>query len=370
MSAEGKVSYFDLTEQFSSLKSRWFDEIEQLGTVGNFILGNAISDIELKLADFLGVKHAITVSSGTDALVLALRAVGVGPGDSVILPDFTFFATAEPISLVGARPIFVDIHPSDFNIDAAQIEAAIDCDTKAIIPVHLFGLPAKIEDICEIGKRHGIAVVEDVAQAFGSKVGERCTGGIGDVGCFSFYPTKILGAFGDGGMITTNSDSLAERLKLLRNHGATGSNNHELIGCTSRLNTVQASILKIKLESVQSKIMRRQQIAEEYKQRLQGLDIEFQIQQPGITHVYNIFTIRSSVRDEIARAFTLNEIGYQIYYPKPIHMQTPYMNSSYADEHFSESVKASKEVISLPLYPEMPPSHIERICKAVRDVLG
>ena len=369
MKMRKNINYFDLTEQFSSLKPQWFAEIEKLGEKGNFILGDAISELELELAKFLDIKHTISVSSGTDALVLALKAAGIQPGDSVLVPNFTFFATAEAVSLVGAIPKFVDIESDEFNLCPNQLEQAIDDSCRAVIPVHLFGAPAKMERICEIANDSNLVVIEDAAQAFGSTINGTYTGNFGALGCFSFYPTKILGTYGDGGLITTKDDELAHQLKLLRNHGIAGANEHQLIGYCSRLNPVQATLLKIKLPQVMDSIRRRRECANRYMQRLQGLDLDLPQHQEGTLHVFNIFTIRTSARDEITHAFKKQQIGYQIYYPKPLHKQKPYQSMHLRDEDFPESMHAASEVLSLPLYPELPFEQIDQICDVIEKVL-
>lgn len=370
MATRQSIPYFDLTGQFAEVRDDWFDAINRLGQIGNFILGDAISEFESCMADFLGVEHAISVSSGTDALVLALRALDVGQGDSVVLPDFTFFATAEAVSLTGATPIFVDIDPISFNIDIDQVDCAIRADTKVILPVHLFGAPVDIDSITRLAVNNNIAVVEDAAQAFTARIGQRFVGSLGHAGCFSFYPTKVLGAFGDGGMVTTDSASLAEELRLLRNHGVTGANVHSRIGSTSRLNCVQAEVLQIKLKSIDKKIQRRLEIANMYIERLQGLELQLPAQQVDSNHAFNIFTVRSRSRDRIADALKNHNIGYQIYYPMPLHRQEPYRNLGHGDAEFPQSVKAAREVISLPLYPEMPLSHVECVCDVINRTIG
>ena len=365
---EDAINYFDITNQYSQFETEWFESIRELGSSGNFILGEAVAEFESRVAQYLNIKHAITVSSGTDALVLALKVAGVQAEDTVVMPDFTFFATAEAVSLVGATPVFVDIRSTDFNIDTNQIENAIQENTKALLPVHLFGAPANIDAICDLGKRHGIAVIEDAAQAFGARIKGKFAGTFGEVGCFSFYPTKILGAFGDGGMVVTNRDDLAEELRLLRNHGISGYNVHKTIGCTSRLNAVQAKLLQLKLEFVPSFIERRQRVARRYWDQLQELPLELPIELQDSSHVYNIFTIRTTRRSEMQEAFSKNHIGYQIYYPMPIHKQFPYRKLNCSDANFPESMRACNEVISLPNYPEMPLEHVDRICKVIHEV--
>ncbi len=359
------IPYFDLTHQFANYRTAWLEEIERLGQTGNFILGSAVNKLESELAEYLGVNHVVTVANGTDAIVIALRAFGVGSGDTVIVPNFTFYASVEAISLVGAKPRLVDICQDDFNIDPKKIREAVDDHVKAILPVHLFGLPANMKEINSIGEEYGIPVIEDVAQAFGSVYSDAFGGNIGDFGCFSFYPTKVLGAYGDGGMITTNCEEYAEKVRLLRNHGITGPNQHELIGCTSRLDAVQAVLLSLKLKSVSQVIKRRRELADRYRQLLQDCPVELPKDLPDRKHVFNIFTIRSPERNKIADALQSHKIGYQIYYPMPIHNQTPYQGLGYSDEEFPKTMQACRDVLSLPLYPEMPDQHVDRICEVV-----
>ncbi len=363
------VKYFDLTAQFSVFKQQWFEEIEKLGESGSFILGETISELEAELADFLGVKHVVSVSSGTDALILSLHAAGIQAGDSVLVPNFTFYATAEAVSIVGATPKFVDIDPDDFNLCPKLLEAAIDSKCRAVIPVHLFGAPANMEDICEVAKRNNLVVIEDAAQAFGSAINGKKTGGWGNLGCFSFYPTKILGTYGDGGMITTNDAALANQLKLLRNHGIIGANEHQIIGFCSRFNPVQATILRLKLRKIDDTIQSRLKRVKCYMNRLQHLDLKLPIPKPGTTHAYNIFTIRTSARDDIAQALMDHKIGFQIYYPMPIHKQLAYQNMKLRDEEYPHTMRATSEVLSLPLYPEMPLEEIHQICDVIQSVL-
>ena len=359
------IPYFDLTKQFANYRTAWLEEIERLGQTGNFILGSAVNQLESELADYLGVNHVVTVANGTDAIVIALRAIGIGSGDTVIVPNFTFYASVEAISLVGARPRLVDICQDDFNVDPQKIREAIDDRVKAILPVHLFGLPANMKEICSIGEEYDIPVIEDAAQAFGSIYGDKFGGNIGDFGCFSFYPTKVLGAYGDGGMITTNCEESAEKVRLLRNHGITGPNQHDLIGCTSRLDAIQAVLLSLKLKSVSQAIKRRRELADRYRQLLQDYPVDIPKDLPDSKHVFNIFTIRSAERKKIADGLRSNQIGCQIYYPMPIHNQIPYKELGYSDDKFPKTMQACREVLSLPLYPEMPDQHVDRICEVV-----
>ncbi len=367
MSAPNPVPYFDLTEQFIAIKSQWIAALEKLGESGSFILGSAVEELESKIAEYLRVRHAVTVASGTDALVLALRAVGVKSGDSVIVPAFTFYATAEAVSLIGAIPKFVDIQYSDFNIDPSLVEAAVDESVKAILPVHLFGAPADMPAIDQISKRYGIPVVEDAAQAFGASIRDRSVGTLGTAGSFSFYPTKILGAYGDGGMVVTNDDAIANHLKLLRNHGLSGPNIHDLIGYTSRLDAIQASILSIKLESVGDSLKCRRALARRYHDQLKASSLVLPTTQSDANHAYNIYTIRSTRREELKKVLSDSRVGYQIYYPIPIYQQQAYLHLGLQDEQFPESVRACREAISLPLYPEMSEQVVDRIANIINQ---
>ena len=294
------------------------------GKAANFILGKAVAELETELANYLGVKHAIAVSSGTDALVLALKAAGIQPEDSVLVPNFTFYATVEAVSLVGAKPKFVDIESRNFNLCPKHLELMHDASCKAILPVHLFGAPAQMNEICNFANRHELTVIEDAAQAFGAKFHGNRVGSIGDLGCFSFYPTKVLGAFGDGGLVTTNNDELAVQVRLLRNHGIVGPNQHQIVGYCSRLNPVQAVLLKLKLKAVDLKIKRRRLLAQRYIDNLQDLELGLPREFADEKHVFNIFTVRTKLRENIASALREHKVGHQIYYPMPVHKQLPY----------------------------------------------
>ena len=365
-----KIPYFDLTEQFAQIKAQWFEEIEKSGRVGNFILGEAVERFEADFAQYLGAKHAVSVSSGTDALALALKVAGVNHDDSVIVPNFTFFASVEAISLVGARPKLVDIGTDSYQIDPEKISEAMDGSVKAIIPVHLFGQSANLEQILQVAHQYEVPVIEDTAQAFGCRYKNQYCGTIGELGCFSFYPTKIIGAYGDGGMVTTDSDQFAEDLKLARNHGTVGPNQHAIVGTTSRLDAIQANLLRIKLESIEGSICRRRALASRYIELLTDTTLVLPEDDPHNTHVYNIFTVRSSHRNRIVAALRASDAGFQIYYPTPVHKQQPYQHLGYTDDQFPQAMQACNEVISFPLYPEMPESHVDRICEIVRKAIS
>jgi dTDP-4-amino-4,6-dideoxygalactose transaminase len=318
---------------------------------GRYILGPEVEAFEEEVAQYLGVKHAIGVNSGTDALVIALRALGVGPGDEVITTPFTFFATAEAISLVGATPVFVDIDPRTFNINPDLIPSAITPRTKAILPVHLYGLPAEMDPILEIARSHGLKVLEDCAQAFGATYKGRRVGTLGDAGAFSFFPTKNLGGFGDGGLIVTNSDEVAERARMLRAHGSRRKYYNEAIGYNSRLDTLQAALLRVKLPRVDAWNEARRQVASRYNELLAGL-LGLVLPEVSEGHVFHQYTVRvlGGKRDEVQRALEAQGIGTMVYYPVPLHRLPVYTHMGLS---LPEAERAAQEVLSLPMGPAL-----------------
>lgn len=358
------IPMVDLKTQYLQLK----DEIDQamLEALGNtqFILGPNVQNFEKEAAAYLGVKHAIACASGTDALHLALRAAGIGPGDEVITTSFTFIATAEAIDYVGATPVFVDIDPKTFNIDPSLIEAAVTDKTRAIIPVHLFGQPADMDRIMAIAGKHQLKVIEDCAQSFGADINGTMTSSIGDVGCHSFFPSKNLGCYGDGGMITTNDDAIAEQLLMLRNHGSKVRYHHDIIGYNSRLDELQAVILRIKLKRIQDFNNERRRAAHYYSDSLAGL-----VQPPhedGIgTHVYHQYTALSERRDEIMQALSDKNIACAVYYPIPLHQQKVFAKQC---EGLSLPVteKVASQCFSLPIFPELSTEQIDTIVEVIR----
>ncbi len=363
------IPYFDLRGQFAAYKDAWFAQMETLGHSGQFILGHAVTELEERLAEYFGARYAVTVSSGTDALVIALKSVGVRPGDSVIIPNFTFFATAEAVTLAGATPKFVDISARRFDLDPSQIAAAIDETTRAIVPVHLFGCPAQIEQICQIADAHHLKVVEDAAQAFGARVGARRVGQFGAAGCFSFFPTKILGAFGDGGLIITDDEGVCEAARRYRNHGTAGPNLHDRVGYTARLDPVQAVLIQLKLANIDEFIQARQTCRDVYCDELSDL-CRTPENREAAEHVYNVFTIQTDKRNRLEAALKRHQIGYQIYYPHAIHQQAPYLSLGYQDAAFPVTCRACETALSLPLYHDMPKAHIKRVIEVVQDALG
>jgi dTDP-4-amino-4,6-dideoxygalactose transaminase len=365
------VPFLDLSTQYKKLEAEWLDAIRETGARGSFILGPHTQALEKEFAEYVGVKHAIAVANGTDSLFLSLRALGVGQGDEVITTPFTFFASAETIDMVGATPVFVDILPDGFCLDPASVRAKITARTRAIVPVHIFGYPSDMGEIMEIAKKHKLAVIEDCAQSFGALHNGKVVGSIGDTGSFSFYPTKVLGCYGDGGMVTTNSDAVNEHIRRLRNHGAIKPFVHTEIGTNSRLDEIQAAVLRIKLRHIREDIAGRQKVAAEYTQRFAGSPVKTPSLPKNGTHVFNLYTVRVPKRDAVRQALTDAQIGTSQCYPQGLHLQDVYKHLGYQPGSLPVCEHACTETLSVPIYPGMPPDHIERVCEvllqAVRD---
>ena len=344
--------------------------IESICKSGRFVGGTACSDFENAMADFCQTDFAVGCASGSDALLLALMAIDVGVGDEVLLPSFTFFATASAVWRLGAKPVFVDIDPSSFNLDANKIEAAITKRTKAIIPVHLFGQCADMTAILEIADRHGLRVIEDAAQAVGSEyLGERA-GSIGDIGCFSFYPTKNLGGFGDGGMLTTQNEALATRLRKLANHGMAVRYYHDEVGVNSRLDAIQAVALNAKIKLVESWASGRAINADRYDKLFSSSMACQYLQTPKrdsrCHHVWNQYTIRvPGIRDALRSQLTECKIGTEIYYPVPLHLQECFKSLGYREGSLPHTEQASREVLSLPIFPELTIDQQEHVVASI-----
>lgn len=364
------VPFLDLSAQYKELETEWLEAIRAAGASGAFILGPNVTAFEKELAAYVGAKHAVACANGTDALVLSLRALGIGAGDEVITASFTFFATAESATLVGAKPVFADIEPDSYDIDPAHIRRLITPRTKAIVPVHLYGYPAKMNEIVAIAREHNLAVIEDCAQAFGATVGERRVGSLGDAGTFSFYPTKVLGCYGDGGMVTTNRDDIADHLRRLRNHGAYQPYMHNEVGYNSRLDEIQAAALRIKLRRIERDIAGRVGVATEYDRRLSALDMGLPARPAYGRHAFNIYTVRVKDRARVRQALTDNKIGSSVYYPHPLHLQDVYRSLGYKSGSLPISERATAEVLSLPIYPGMPTEHISRVAEVLASALS
>lgn len=361
------IPMVDLKLQYNNLKEEIDSKIiEALGKT-QFILGPNVQAFEKETADHLGVKHALTCASGTDALHLALLAAGIGEGDEVITTSFTFIATAEAIRYVGAIPVYVDIKADTLNIDADLIEDAITDKTRAIIPVHIFGQPADMNKIMPIAKKHNLLVIEDCAQSYGAKIGDKVTGGIGLVGCHSFFPSKNLGCYGDGGMVTTNDDAIAEQIKIYRNHGSSERYHHDVIGYNSRLDELQAVILRIKLQYIDEFNNERRRVAHSYSEKLK--DVVTVPHEDGIgTHVYHQYTVLTDKRDQIMPALSAKEIGNAIYYPIPLHQQKAFEKEC-AGVSLPVTEDTIKHCMSLPIFPEMTEEQIKLVCDTIKSAI-
>ncbi|HEY9688520.1 MAG TPA: DegT/DnrJ/EryC1/StrS family aminotransferase [Coleofasciculaceae cyanobacterium] len=371
------VPAFNLTEQFPQIRDDVNAAVLEVLASGNYIGGAAIANFEADFARYTGTEFCVACNSGTDALYLALRALGIGPGDEVIVPPFTFIATTETVSEVGAVPVFVDVEADTYNLDLDAVVQAIGPRTKAIIPVHLFGQPVDMDRLMAIARGHNLAVIEDCAQATGAKWGDRRVGSIGHVGCFSFYPTKNLGACGDGGAMTVNDPALAADLRMLREHGQRQRYYHEAIGVNSRLDAIQAVILQIKLRSLDTWNQRRTVIAQRYQQGLAGVpNLVLPQAIAGGTSVWNQYTVQvgtgdgPDLRDRLRNELQTRGIGTAIYYPLPLHLQAVYANLGYQPGSFPVAERLGHQVLSLPMFPELTPEQQDRVIAAIQEILA
>jgi dTDP-4-amino-4,6-dideoxygalactose transaminase len=375
------IPAFDIKQQYATIETEVSAAVLAVLASGRYIGGPAVTDFEQQFADYHGVSECVACNSGTDALFLALRALGIGAGDEVITTPFTFFATTEVISAVGAIPVFVDIDATTFNLDVEKVAAAITSKTKAIMPVHLFGLPVDMTGLMEIAKAHNLRVIEDCAQATGASWENQKVGSIGHIGCFSFYPTKNLGGCGDGGAITTNDPAIATQLRVLREHGSKVRYIHEEIGVNSRLDAIQAVILQIKLRYLDLWNSRRKQIADYYYQQLsQVSDIIVPQEFPGGVGVWNQYTIRISgerrngasgkYRDSVKNQMQEQGVNSMIYYPLPLHLQPVYKNLGYQPGQLPAAEQASQEVLSLPMFPELEQEQQDKVINTLKDCLS
>lgn len=348
------IPILDLKRQYNQIGQEIEKEVVEVLRSGTYILGPHNKALADDLATYIGVKHAVTLNSGTDALHLALRALDIGAGDEVITTAFTFVATTEAIGIVGAKPVFVDIDANTYNIDAEKIENAITPKTKAIIPVHLYGQPANMKVIMEIAKKHNLFVIEDCCQAIGAKVDGKMVGSIGDVGCFSFFPTKNLGAMGDGGLLTTNSKAVNDRVISLRNHGGAVRYYHDEIGVNSRLDEVQAAILRIKFKHIDEWNKKRRENAYRYNDLFaKCADIETPKEMDKTYCVYHQYTVKIPNRDEVHKMLQEAGIGAMLYYPVPLHLQKVHEYLKVGEGSLPHTEDNTKVVISLPMFPEL-----------------
>ncbi len=365
-----RVPQFDLTNQVERIQAEIHVAIENVMAHRQFILGPEIEALEKELSDYCGARHAVGVSSGTDALLLALMALNISPGDEIITTPFTFFATAGVIVRLGARPVFVDIEPESFNLDVAKVEEVITEKTKAIIPVHLFGRCVSMEPLLKIAKENDIYIVEDAAQAIGARTDQGIAGAIGDAGCYSFFPTKNLGAFGDAGMVVTQDEKLFNRLKKLRVHGSMEKYVYEEVGGNFRLDTLQAAVLQVKLKYLDEWTTKRRAHALTYDSLLENSGISGDIvappEIPGNNHVFHQYVIRARDRDSLRDRLKEKEISTGVYYPLPLHVQPCFRRYGYNRGDFPESERASNEVLALPMFPEITEKAQEYVVQAIR----
>jgi dTDP-4-amino-4,6-dideoxygalactose transaminase len=368
--AQPAFDFLDLRAQYAAIRDEVMAAVTRVMESQQFILGPEVGLFEQEFAAKFNAKHAVGCASGTDALILALMAAGIGAGDEVITTPFSFIATAGSIAFVGATPVFVDIEPTTFNIDPEKIEAAITPKTRAIMPVHLFGLPADLDPILALAKKRKLLVIEDAAQAIGSRYNNRFIGTFGDFGCFSFFPSKNLGGAGEGGLITTGDPEMAERLKMLRVHGSKKKYFHDILGTNSRLHALQAAILRVKLRHLDDWTDGRLNRAARYCQLFEQAGLSQFVTAPQapssqFQHVYNQFTIRAQRRDALKEHLRSRGIPSEIYYPLCIHLQSAFAHLGYREGQMPQSEKASGEVLSLPVFPELTDAQQDQVVKEI-----
>jgi dTDP-4-amino-4,6-dideoxygalactose transaminase len=364
------VPLLDLSAQYRPIRDEILSTVARVCDSQRFIMGPEVEALERELAAGLEVPHAIGVSSGTDALLIALMALDIGPGDEVITTPFSFFATAGSVVRLGAKPVLVDIDPTTFNLDPGGLEAAMSPRTRAIMPVHLFGQAADLAPILAAGDRAGVPIIEDAAQAIGATYAGRLVGSIGAIGCFSFFPSKNLGAFGDAGLVTTRSDALGHRLRLLRNHGMEPKYFHHLVGGNFRLDALQAAVLRVKWPHLSAWTAARQRNAQRYRALFDdaGLAsvVQLPVEAPGRTHIYNQFVIQAPNRDALREHLNRHCIGTEIYYPVPFHLQGCFANLGYASGDFPVAETVAARVLALPIYGELSEAQQAEVVGAIR----
>jgi dTDP-4-amino-4,6-dideoxygalactose transaminase len=361
-----RVPFVDLRVQHAALASAIEPAMREVCQHGDFILGPAVERFETEFAAYLGVRHAIGVASGLDAIELALRANGIGPGDEVITVANTFIATVLAIVAAGAKPVLVDADPESYNIDPAAVRAAITSRTRAIVPVHLYGQPADLDAISALARQHNLVMVEDSAQAHGARYKGKRVGQFGHAAAFSFYPSKNLGAYGDGGMVVTNDNQVADKVRLLRNCGQRVKYYHPVIGMNSRLDTVQAAVLRVKLQHLDGWNAARRQHAAAYSERLAGR-LHTPATMPDVEHVFLLYVIETDRRDALQESLKTREIQTGIHYPVPIHLQEACANLGYKKGDFPVTERAAGRILSLPMYPELGPDQIDAVVDGIRN---
>jgi dTDP-4-amino-4,6-dideoxygalactose transaminase len=365
-----QVPLLDLKAQYAAIKGEVMGAISEVCDSQSFALGPAVAEFEKKIAAYCNSKHAIGVSSGTDALIVSLMALGIKPGDEVITTPFTFFATAGSVVRLGAKPVFVDVESDSYNIEASGIEQKITEKTRAIVPVHLFGQVAQMEAIMEIARRHNLAVIEDAAQAIGASQEGIKSGNFGDCGCFSFYPAKNLGGFGDGGLVTTNRGDLAQKIRALRDHGQNPRYFYKMIGGNFRLDGIQGAVLTVKLKYLDGWNEKRRQNAAVYDSLFADSPVKAPKIEANNVSIYHQYTVTVPERDKLQKFLAENNIGSAIFYPKPLHLQECFSDLGYKPGDFPIAERLCNEVLSLPIYPELVPSQVEYVAKTVLKFYG
>jgi dTDP-4-amino-4,6-dideoxygalactose transaminase len=359
------VPFVDLKQQYTSIKSEVDAAIAHVIENTSFILGPQVRAFETAFAQYTGGRACIAVNSGTAALQLALMAVGIGAGDEVIVPSFTFFATAEAVSVLGATPVFVDVDPLSYTVTAATIERAITSRTRAIIPVHLYGQAADLDPILELASKHNLRVIEDAAQAHGAEYKGKRVGGLGSAGCFSFYPSKNLGAYGEAGAVVTNDEELATRLRLLRDHGSTSKYAHAIVGYNFRMEEIQAAVLNVKLPHLNDWNDARRARATQYNAALSNSTVVLPRELDYARHVYHVYAVQSENRDALQKRLSAAGVQTGVHYPIPIHLQPAYKSLGYNPGDLTVTESLAKRVLSLPMFPELNDEQIDRVAQAV-----
>ncbi len=362
-----KLHMVDVVGQYRKIKPEIDAAIARVIDSGQYILGKDVGEFECSIAGYLGVRYAVGCASGTDALQVAMMALGIGPGDEVITTPFTFVSTTETIVLLGAKPVYVDIDPRTYNIDPGNIEQAVTSRTKAVMPVHLYGQPADMEPIMELARRRNIRVIEDAAQALGASYKGKKVGSFGEVGCISFFPSKNLGAFGDAGMVVTDDVALGERMRMIIVHGSKERYYHELLGVNSRLDTVQAAVLNVKLRYLDEWNAARRRVAARYSELLEATPVSTPYMSPTGEHIFHQYTVRCPRRDALAAYLKEKGIPHGIYYPVPLHLQKAYASAGYKRGDFPVAERVADEVLSLPMHPELDKEQLAYITETVKS---
>ena len=363
------VPFLDLKAQYQPLRQEVLDALRDVADSSAFVLGPRVTAFEEAFAKYTGVKHCVAVNSGTSALHLALIGAGVGPGDEVLTVPMTFIATSWAISYLGAKPVFIDVDPLTYTMDVRQVQRMITPRTKAILPVHLYGQPADLGPLVEIAQRKGIPLIEDAAQAHGAQYRDRPAGSYGQSGCFSFYPGKNLGAYGEGGAVTTDDDALARRMKALRDHAQSQRYHHEEIGFNYRMDAFQGAVLGIKLKHIESWIEARRRLAERYRTLLSDLPLQLPVEAPGRRHVWHLFVVLHPERDRLRAALEQDGVQTGLHYPIPLHLQKAYADLGYKPGAFPVAERIGRECLSLPLFPEMTDEQQDAVVAALRSAL-